>query len=374
MEKRKMENLGVSVSLLGYGCMRFPTLPDGKIDRAAAEELLDRAIKSGVNYFDTAYPYHNGESEPFVGDAMSKYPRSSFFLATKMPPWAVNTKEDIPALFEKQLERLKTDYIDFYLLHAMDAEKWKKMKGLGAVEYLENRQREGKIRFLGFSFHDSYEVFEEILNSRSWDFCQIQLNYMDAGEQAGVKGLELAEKKGIPVVVMEPVKGGLLAKLPADISASLSAVTPGRSDASWAMRYVASFPNVKVILSGMSDMTQLEDNINTFSPFSPLTPDERKALERAVATMRSRIKNPCTGCGYCMPCPNGVEIPRNFRVWNSFGVYGNSGVAGSAYREIKEGARADACIGCGECLDKCPQKIDIPSDLARMKDDAEEWK
>ena len=207
MEKRKLEKLGIETSLLGFGCMRFPTLPDGKIDEAEAERMLDKAIASGVNYIDTAYPYHNGESEPLVGKVLKKYDRSSFFLATKLPLWAVNSVDDAKRIFEEQLQRLQTDYIDFYLLHAVNKEKWDAMKELGVVEYCAKLKEEGKIRYYGFSFHDDYEVFDEILHYRDWDFCQIQYNYMDTQEQAGDKGYALAESLGVPLVIMEPIKG-----------------------------------------------------------------------------------------------------------------------------------------------------------------------
>ena len=373
MEYRRMENLGVYPSLLGFGCMRFPTDENGKIDRPAARALLALAMQNGVNYLDTAYPYHDGESEPFLGEALAEYPRDSYFLATKLPAWALETSADVERVFNEQLARLRTDYIDFYLLHALDAAKWEKLQKFGAVEFCERMKRAGKIRHFGFSFHDSLDVFRSILGARDWDFCQLQINYLDTETQAGLEGYRLAAEKGVPVVVMEPVKGGLLAKLPEDVSARLAAVTPGQSDASWAMRFVGSLPNVKVILSGMSDASQVMDNISTFRDFKPLTEAERAALDIAVETLKARVKNPCTGCGYCMPCPAGVDIPRNFRVWNMFGVYQNAASAAAGWKNIPEGARADACGACGACLEKCPQRIGIPDDLRRVREDAYTW-
>ncbi len=373
MEYRRMENLGVYPSLLGFGCMRFPTDENGKIDRPAARALLALAMQNGVNYLDTAYPYHDGESEPFLGEALAEYPRDSYFLATKLPAWALETPADVERVFNEQLARLRTDYIDFYLLHALDASKWEKLQKFGAVEFCERMKRAGKIRHFGFSFHDSLDVFRSILGARDWDFCQLQINYMDTETQAGLEGYRLAAEKGVPVVVMEPVKGGLLAKLPADVSARLAAVTPGQSDASWAMRFVGSLPNVKVVLSGMSDASQVMDNISTFRDFKPLSEAERAALDIAVETLKARVKNPCTGCGYCMPCPAGVDIPRNFRVWNMFGVYQNAASAAAGWKNIPEGARADACVACGACLEKCPQRIGIPDDLRRVREDAHTW-
>ena len=211
MEKRRLDNLGIETSLLGFGCMRFPVTADGKIDEAEAERMMDKAIAEGVNYIDTAYPYHDGQSEIVVGNVLKKYDRSSFYLATKLPVWEVKTVEDVDRLLNEQLGKLQTDYIDFYLMHAMGKERWDKMLEVGCVERLEQLKAEGKIKYLGFSFHDSYEVFEEMINYRDWDFAQIQLNYMDADEQAGVKGYKLAEEKGIPLIIMEPIKGGSLA-------------------------------------------------------------------------------------------------------------------------------------------------------------------
>ena len=212
MEKRKMEKLGIETSLLGFGCMRFPKRADGEIDEEQAQKMLDRALEAGVNYIDTAYPYHDGKSEPFVGRALKKHDRSSYYLATKLPVWLVNSVEDAERIFAQQLERLQTDYIDFYLLHAMNKGMWDKMLKLGVVDFCQRLKDEGKIRYLGFSFHDSYEVFEEMIGAHDWDFCQIQLNYMDAEEQAGMKGYLLTEQKQIPLVIMEPVKGGSLAE------------------------------------------------------------------------------------------------------------------------------------------------------------------
>ena len=238
MEKRKLEKLGIETSLLGFGCMRFPTTPDGKIDEAEAERMMDKAIASGVNYIDTAYPYHNGESEPLVGKVLKKYDRSSFYLATKLPLWAVKSVDDAKRIFEEQLQRLQTDYIDFYLLHAVNKEKWEEMKALGVVDYCAKLKEEGKIRYYGFSFHDDYEVFDEIIRYRDWDFCQIQYNYMDTEEQAGDKGYALAESMGIPLVIMEPIKGGSLANFSDDINAKFREMDPDKSIASYALRWV----------------------------------------------------------------------------------------------------------------------------------------
>ncbi len=367
MEKRRFEKLGIDVSLLGFGCMRFPTDAEGKIDRPLAEKMLDRAIASGVNYIDTAYPYHNGESELFVGEALQKYPRDSFYLATKLPVWFVNTIEDVDKYFNEQLEKLKVDHIDFYLMHAMNGGSWKKMVEIGCVERLEQLKAEGKIKYLGFSFHDRYEVFEEIINYRDWDFCQIQLNYMDTEEQAGIRGYKLAEEKGIPLTIMEPVKGGSLARFSDDIMEVFERVRPGKSAASFALRYVASMPNILTVLSGMSSMEQVEDNLSTFASFVPMADEEYRAIEEIKAIMNSRIQNGCTGCRYCMPCPFGVDIPGNFSVWNRYHMYQNYGmVKGQWESMVKDGKSADNCKQCGKCEGACPQHLSIREDLKRV--------
>ena len=259
MIKRKTEKLNVETSLLGFGCMRFPTDAEGKIDEVRAANMLDMAYRAGVNYFDTAYTYHEQESEGFVGKVLEQYPRDSYYLATKLPIWLLEREEDVRRVFGEQLERLGKTYVDFYLFHAVDKSRWEKIKELQVLEVCEALQREGKIRHLGFSFHDSYEVFEEILTSRDWDFCQIQYNYMDTEEQAGRRGYELAEKLGVPMIVMEPVRGGSLAGFSEDINEKFYGLSRERSIASYALRWVADHENVKVVLSGMSTEAQTED-------------------------------------------------------------------------------------------------------------------
>lgn len=375
MEKRAMEKLGIETSLLGFGCMRFPMTADGKIDEAEAERMLDQAYAAGVNYYDTAYPYHNGESERVVGRVMKKYDRSSFFLATKLPCWLIKNTDDIERIFKEQLEKLQTDYIDFYLMHALNKDSFQKMVDIGCVEKLEQLKAEGKIRYLGFSFHDKYEAFERIINYRDWDFCQIQLNYMDAGEreefqQAGMKGYHLTEQKNIPLIIMEPVRGGSLAAFPEDITEVFHGLNPDASIASYALRWVGSLPNVKVILSGMSTMEQLTDNLKTFDKFEPLSEKETETIDKVVAMINSRMQNGCTACRYCMPCPAGVDIPRNFRIWNLYHMYGNYNAVKWDWEDgLGEEHKAKNCIKCGKCEKACPQKLSIRADLERVQAD-----
>lgn len=364
---RKFDKLNIETSLLGFGCMRFPTMVDGKIDEEKAEEMLDFAIKNGVNYIDTAYPYHGGASEPFVGKVLSKYPRDSFFLATKLPIWQINTKEDVYRIFNDQLHRLKVDYIDFYLLHSMNQKSLDKVKELGIVEICEQFRKEGKIKYLGFSFHDKYSVFEELINYYDWDFCQIQFNYIDKDTQAGIKGYELAKAKHIPMVIMEPIKGGLLARLPKEISDIFGIGENRKSDSSYALRYVADLDNVNVILSGMSNLEQVKDNVDTFSHYQKLSDDEKIMYEKVVTNLRKRLKNGCTACRYCMPCPFGVDIPGNFAIWNQYGMYDNKETFKNRVNHfIKNDKFADKCVKCGRCETLCPQHITIRDDLEHI--------
>lgn len=373
MEKRKMEKLGIETSLLGFGCMRFPTLADGSIDQAATERMLDEAYQAGVNYFDTAYGYHDGASEGTVGRILKKYDRDSFFLATKLPMWLVEKEEDVPRIFEEQLTRLAMDHVDFYLLHALNKDSWEKAKQLHVIEACEEFRRQGRIKYLGFSFHDSYEVFEEILTYHHWDFCQIQYNYMDTEVQAGDQGYALAEKLGIPMVIMEPVRGGSLAGFAPELNEKFKAMDLEASIASYALRWVGSHPNVKVVLSGMSNLEQVRDNLKTFGDFKPLSAEESAGIDDVVRTIRERVQNGCTGCRYCMPCPAGVNIPGSFKAWNEYHMYGNYVVSKGAWENgIKEEEKPKNCVECGKCETLCPQHIHIREDLKRVQKDLDE--
>lgn len=369
MEYRKMENIGIRTSLLGFGCMRFPTNADGSINEEDTLAMIDRAYQAGVTYYDTAYPYHGGKSEVVTGKALDRYPRDSYYLATKLPVWAIKTLEDVERIFQEQLTRLHKEYVDFYLLHALNKERWKTVKELGIFKVCEKLRKDGKIKYIGFSFHDDYEAFEEILTSYQWDFCQIQLNYMDKDTQATLKGVELAKKLGIPMVIMEPVKGGSLAKLPSEgVDSLFKEARPEASTASWALRYVGSIDNVKVVLSGMSTMEQVEDNLSTFGKFEPLSDAERGIIDKVADTLRQRVQNGCTGCRYCMPCPAGVDIPKCFSIWNTYHIYENENEAKWNWTNgIDDSAKAINCIRCGKCEQVCPQHIGIREDLARLQ-------
>lgn len=366
MKKSVFEKSGIEVSQLGYGCMRFPVNEDRSINEEKAQELLDRAIAGGITYIDTAYPYHDGKSEEFVGRALSKYDRNSYRLATKLPVWKVEKTEDVRTIFEEQLSKLRTDHVDFYLLHALDKERWEKVKELKMLDVLEELRNEGKIINIGFSFHDELHVFEEIIRYRKWDFCQVQLNYIDRNIQQGMRGYEIAEELGIPLVIMEPVKGGLLAKLPDEMTEIFKKADPERSTASWSFRFLGSLPDVKVILSGMTMMDQLEDNLKTFNDFKPLNDEEREAIEKVTEIYRGRQKNRCTGCEYCMPCPFGVKIPTNFAIWNRGYIYEDLENAKEKYQKMDEEGRASQCQECGRCETLCPQRISIIEDLKKV--------
>ena len=372
MEYVNLEKLGVRPSRLGFGCMRFPTTPEGTIDEPRAMAMLDTAYRAGVNYFDTAYFYHNRTSEEFVGRALKRYPRESFYLATKLPLSLIHSLEEAKEIFEGQFRSLQVEYFDFYLLHCINQKNWKTTLENGLIDFLLEQQKQGRIRHLGFSFHDSYELFEEVLTYRDWDFCQIQLNYMDTDIQAGMRGYELAKGRGIPVIVMEPVKGGSLATLSEDICQRFRQARPDWSVASWAMRWVKSLEGCKIILSGMSDEAQVADNLATFAQPGGLSQEDMQVVAEVRAMIEARTFVGCTNCRYCMPCPFGVDIPQNFRMMNNFAKYSNEGRLRFEWKDMEEAERADQCRRCGKCETVCPQQIPIREKLheiaGRMKE------
>ncbi len=364
MKKRFFEKTNAETSLLGFGCMRFPTKEDGTIDEELTFKMLDEAYNRGVNYYDTAYPYHQGESERVVGKWLKTKPRESLYVVSKMPIWKLEKAEDFYTIFNEQLEKLQVESLDFYLMHALNKERWETIKKFDLITKAEEARKAGKIKRLGFSFHDDYEVFEEIINAYDWDFCQIQFNYMDTDVQAGMKGYELAKSKGIPMVIMEPIKGGQLANVPEEIKEVFHSIHPDWSDASWALRFVASFDNVYCVLSGMSSMKQTLDNLNTFEHFEPLTQEEFAAIAKARELFDARVQVPCTGCRYCMPCPFGVDIPHCFKTLNNAFIYNQMENGKKQYASLE--GKAELCQKCGACMAQCPQHIQIPDMLEKV--------
>ncbi|MBR0459299.1 MAG: aldo/keto reductase [Victivallales bacterium] len=359
--RRPYKNTALTVPLLGMGMMRLPTKGRGIIDYEAARKLVERAMRAGINYFDTAWFYHKGESENCVGELLSKYPRESYYLADKMPCRVLETEADVDRIFKEQLRKCKVEYFDFYLMHALNARTWKKSQELHVYEYLKKQQAAGKIRLLGFSFHDNYQVLREIANAKEWDFCQIQLNYIDWKAYHSKEQYEILTRRGIPAVLMEPLKGGRLAKIRPEAEAILRKARPNDTPAAWAFRFAGSLPNVLVMLSGMTRMEHMEENIKTFSPFEPLTEQERLVLAEAFGKDAVDAV-PCTTCEYCLPCPATVNIPRVFKIYNG---YKSSGDKEQFKKDLgaldAEDHGAKACVSCGLCLKKCPQKIPIPT-------------
>lgn len=370
VDKRKFKD--TEVSLLGLGAMRLPCKTPIKreanplIDYKKGQVLVDAAYNSGVNYFDTAYMYHAGKSEKFIGTALKKFPRDSYFLADKLPIWMCPKKSDMEKVFRKQLERTEHDYFDFYLLHSLNKENYEKCEKFGAYEFLIEKQREGKIKNIGFSFHGTIEDLKRIVSEHKWDFAQIQMNYLDWKNQNAEEQYRILTDAGIPVIVMEPVRGGKLAEVSPEIEEMFKKAKPKSSTASWAMRFVASHPNVITILSGMNSIEQLEDNINTLTAFEPMTNSELNICQNAAAMINKSDIIPCTGCDYCSDCPKDVKISTIFSVYNKSKTGElTEEQSREAYNKIDIGA--DACISCGKCASHCPQSIKIPSMLEKIK-------
>ena len=368
MTKRKLGNIAGGVSLLGYGLMRLP-LKDrrnqAEIDKEKAQELIDRAMAGGVNYYDTAWVYHQGMSERFAGEALKKYPRESYNLADKMPVWEVKSLDDAKRIFQEQLDRCQAEYFDFYLLHSLNGGAWPNVRDNGALEYARKMREEGKVKYLGFSFHGDNKDLAVIADEGGWDFAQIQLNYFDWDDYSREQ-YEILTSHGIPVVVMEPLKGGELANLQPKTLEMLTNARPGTTAAQWAFEFIASLPNVLTILSGMTYMEHVEENLKTFSPIEPLGEDGKELLVKVKEFMKEEGKIPCTTCRYCTPCPVGVAIPDIFKMYNNYRSSLVKWMSQREYFQLEKGSRADACVECGACLKKCPQKINIPEELKRV--------
>jgi predicted aldo/keto reductase-like oxidoreductase len=374
MQYRAFGRLDWRPSALGFGAMRLPTI-DGdpaKIDEPEATRMIRYAIDHGVNYVDTAYPYHREMSEPFLGRALRDGYRERIRLATKMPCWKIEAVEDFDRYLDEQLVRLQIDHIDFYLLHGLDGRSWPKVRDLGVLRWAEKAISDSRIHHLGFSFHDKYEIFKEIVDASDlWLFCQIQYNFMDIEYQAGTKGLKYAADKGLAVVVMEPLRGGLLTKnVPPPIQEVWAAAPVQRTPADWALQWVWNQPEVSVVLSGMSTMEQVEQNVASASESGPgtLTEEQQFLIARVRDKYRELSRIPCTDCGYCLPCPSGVNIPRVFEIYNDALTYSDEQVAQESYSWLAEEERADLCTECKECLEKCPQQIEIPDWLVKAHD------
>ncbi len=361
----------ISISRLGMGCMRLPVITPGDedIDYKRAEEVIDYAYSHGVNYFDTAMGYHDKGSEPFVGYALSKYPRESFYLATKLSSWFLNESRGVEDIFKWQQERLKTDYFDFYLCHNLNDNVYERLKNANAYKRLTELKKQGKIKNLGFSFHGSLKLLDKLLKEHEWDFAQIQFNYLDTQYGNAMKEYEMLHAAGIPVAVMEPVRGGSLANLCDEANKLLKDAAPESSIASWAIRYAASHEGVYTVLSGMSSIEQVADNIKTVSDFKPVTESEKKLLSKAAELFKEYYSIPCTNCKYCMDvCPNGINIPGLLKLYRSWKLDKNIPEYSRDYASLTDGEKAEECISCGVCAEKCPQSIAIPDVLNEIKE------
>ncbi|MDR0930505.1 MAG: aldo/keto reductase [Clostridiales bacterium] len=370
MKYRKNKS-GDDLSILGFGCMRLPTRA-GIIDFNAAKATLMYAYENGVNYFDTAYIYHAGQSEGFVGRALAEV-RDKVNIATKLPPYLVKRPADIEKIFNTQMKRLGTEYIDYYLMHAVkDLSTWEKLIEHGIIDWIADKKAKGIIKNIGFSFHGVYDEFIKLLDAYEWDFVQIQYNYLDEYNQAGVAGLDYASKKGLPVIIMEPLLGGRLAGAHPEAAQKVLDEFPNEwSNAEWALRWLWNDPRVTVVLSGMGDMAQVEENVRIAGEAMPggLSEDELTAIEDVKLELKRRNKVPCTGCRYCMPCPNNVDIPGCFKDYNNLDIEPNKVMAKLKHIGFKSGLTGGAdtgahmCIKCGKCKPQCPQNIDIPEQL-----------
>ena len=370
MKYRKFGKLGIECSAFGIGCMRFPMEKNEKgenvVNQKIANEILHTAIDNGVNYIDTAYVYSDRQNEKAVGTALKGGYREKVRIATKLPIWDVNSKEDMYRLYEIQRTNLQTDRIDFYLIHALNRDQWRRMRSLGVREFLDDLKAQNKISYACFSFHDNYEAFEEILNDYDWDMCQIQFNYMDIHNQATIKGVELAGKKNIPIVIMEGLQGGRLANVPASVKAVFDSYPVKHTPAEWAFRWLCNFPQVGTVLSGVTNLEQTYQNLETFDKtgVNIMTPEELAIVDKAREEYMHRIKVGCTGCRYCMPCPVGVDIPGIFGTWNESYKFRDDIAQNGHYRRIvNDGHGQDKCVSCGKCMEKCPQSIQIPEML-----------
>lgn len=370
MIRREMGKTGEKVSALGFGCMRLPTRDDQSIDVDEATRMLRFAIDNGVDYVDTAWGYHNGQSEPFVGSALQDGYRDKVNLATKLPSWLIKCREDMDYYLNEQLRRLRTDVIDFYLIHALNRRYWKNLKEHDIFEFMDSALASGRIRHIGFSFHDTLDVFKEIIDSYGWEFCQIQYNFVDTEHQAGLEGLKYAAGKGIGVAVMEPLRGGKLAtNVRDDILSIWNSSGIDRTPAAWALRWVWNDPDVGVVLSGMSTMDQVRENIETAREASPysMSSSELAIVDRVREEYKKRIKVSCTGCSYCMPCPSGVAIPTCFDFFNDAYMFDSIEDHKKAYlRSVKKENRASLCVECGRCEELCPQNIPIIEQLKEV--------
>ena len=363
MEYKKFKD--IELSRLGMGNMRLPVVDDKEgatIDYERAQQIIDYAMEHGVNYYDTAYVYHNKESETFLGEAMKKYDRKSFYLATK---YAVMANPDYKACFEEQLTKLQTDYIDFYLIHNVNEKNIDQYIDCGCIAFFEQMKKEGKIRYLGFSCHGKPETLERFASLRDWDFAQIQLNYYDWVFSSTAKEYEVLEKHNIPIMVMEPVRGGKLANLPESVSGLLKGHETW-SDAAWGFHFVKALPQVQVILSGMSNLKQIEDNINTFSDGYALSEKEQELMFEAAKEFHKNLTVPCTACRYCCDgCPAKIEIPSYLELYNQYKIDGSWGMKEKLEKVESKGKPAD-CISCGSCVSHCPQNIEVPKIMREL--------
>ncbi|MCQ2520427.1 MAG: aldo/keto reductase [Lachnospiraceae bacterium] len=355
----------VQLSTLGLGNMRFHTTDStgAHIQYDKAHEVIDLAYESGINYFDTAHVYNSGDSERCLGEAMKKYPRDSFYVATK---FNINASKDYRKTFAEQLERLQTDHIDFYLVHCITDGNVDEYLASGLVDFLEEKRAEGKITYLGFSSHASTATLERFADSHNFDFAQIQLNYYDWYFGNAKNEYEALVKRNIPITVMEPVRGGRLAELTPDAEAMLKEAHPEWSISSWAMRFVKSLPGIQVVLSGMNNLEQVKDNVATFSSDDVLSAEDQKILEEACRLFKKQLTIPCTACKYCVPaCPMKINIPEFLRVLNDVKANGDWGLQGKIAAIESDGQPGD-CIGCGACRVQCPQSLDIPAFMQEL--------